>query len=437
MRRLAIALGVLAACGDNHRLAGSVPDDASAPGDAAAPQIAPCPVRGRNVNVSSRRVAWGCAVQGAPPAPGCIAGTAAVLATSPPEDPRLFVVELQGRIRVIRDGVLRGEPFLDISRAAGGPVNAMGLGELGLLGLAFHPDYATNRQFFVFYTMDNPDPADTMNPYLDVLVRYTASATDPDAADPTSAAVVLAIPDPFSNHNGGMIEFGNDGYLYISTGDGGGVAGLPADPYNHAQDPRQLLGKILRIDVDHKLPGKQYGIPFGNPYAARSDGAPEVWVLGLRNPWRWSFDRATGDMWIGDVGASTIEEIDMLPAGHQAGANLGWPVWEGNTCYAPPCDPTGMVFPIDNRNHSTGFWAITGGQVYRGSCYPDLVGTYLYTDTGYAYIQGATPLPGGAFEIAQLSKDYNYGPASLHADARGELFETDIYGNVWQLIVVP
>jgi glucose/arabinose dehydrogenase len=434
MPRLAIWLLALAACGDNHRR----PVDAASgegDGETGQPPAVTCPVHGRNV--SSRRVAYGCGVAGAPAAPGCIAGTAATLVTSPPDDPRLFVVELQGRIRVIAGGALRGEPFLDISRNSGGPVNADGLGELGLLGLAFHPGYATNRQLFVFYTMDNPDRADAMNPYLDVLVRYTASAADPDRADPASATPVLAILDPFSNHNGGMIEFGNDGYLYISTGDGGGAAGLPADPYNHAQDPHELLGKILRIDVDHRLPGKEYGIPLDNPYASGTFGAGEVWVLGLRNPWRWSFDRATGDMWIGDVGASTVEEIDMLPAGHQAGVNLGWPTWEGDTCYAPPCDRAGKVFPIDNRNHATGFWAITGGQVYRGSCYPDLVGTYLYTDTGYAYIQGATRRPDGSFEIAQLSKDYNYGPASLHAGPRGELYETDIYGNVWQLIVVP
>lgn len=430
MRRLAIVALCLVACGDNRRYPGDpMPGDAGPDGAASD-----CPVRGRNV--SSRRVAYGCAVAGAPAAPDCIVG-AATLVTSPPHDPRLFVLELQGRIRILEHGSLRGDPFLDISYDAGGPVNANGLGELGLLGLAFHPQYATNRQFFVFYTMDNPDHADTMNPYLDVLVRYTVSATDPSKADPSSAVMVLAILDPFSNHNGGMLEFGSDGYLYISTGDGGGVNGLPADPYGHAQDPHALLGKILRIDVDRKDPDKEYGIPADNPFASGIDGAKEVWVLGLRNPWRWSFDRATGDMWIGDVGASTIEEIDMLPAGQQAGKNLGWPMWEGDTCYEPPCDATGMTFPIDNRNHLDGFWAITGGQVYRGSCYPDLVGTYLYTDTGYAYIQGATRRSDGSFEIAQRSKDYNYGPSSLHADSRGELFETDIYGNIWQLIVIP
>jgi glucose/arabinose dehydrogenase len=421
MRWPAVLLCCLAACGDNTR-----------PGD--GPGAPECLVRG--TKISHRQIAWGCGTEGAPPEPGCIVGTAATLVTSPPGDPRLFVLELHGRIRIIEGGVLRPQPFLDISADAGGPVNAHGLGELGFLGLAFHPQYATNRTFFVFYTMDNPDPADTVHPYLNVVVRYQARADDPYRADPDSAVRVLTILDPFSNHNGGMLEFGPDGLLYISTGDGGGIASLPPDPYGNAQNPNALLGKILRVDVDHRDPGKEYAVPSDNPFAA-GGGAGEVWVLGLRNPWRFSIDRETGDLYIADVGGAVYEELTALPHGQQAGKNLGWKMYEGPSCHAPPCDPAGMTFPQDARHHDTGYWSIIGGEVYRGACYPDLVGTYIYVDTGYSLPQGAKLRPDGTLEVRQLSEEYVFEPASLHADSRGELFETDVFGNVWQVIVVP
>jgi glucose/arabinose dehydrogenase len=423
MLMLLMMLSGLVACGDNtHR---PVDDDA-----VLRPE---CYRRGTWIR--PRRIAWGCGIEGAPLAPGCIEGTASTLVTSPPGDPRLFVLELHGRIRIIEDGVLRPAPFLDISPDAGGPVNANGLGELGFLGLAFHPRYAINRQFFVFYTMDNPDPMDVMHPYLNVLVRYTTSATDPYRADPASAVTLLSIPDPFSNHNGGMLEFGPDGLLYVSTGDGGGVASLPPDPYNHAQNPSSLLGKILRLDVDDKLPGLEYGIPAGNPFAA-SGGRPEVLVLGLRNPWRFAIDRSNGDLYIGDVGGAIYEEITVLRYGQQAGRNLGWKTWEGPDCHAPPCDPTGMTFPQDARHHSTGYWSIIPGEVYRGACYPDLVGMFIYVDTGYNLPQGARLQADGSLAVQELSTEYVFQPASLHADSRGELYETDVQGSVWELVVV-
>lgn len=427
MRRRATSflLGLLgvAACGDNLPREGA---DATPRPDCYA----------RGTRLVPKLVVAGCGIADAPPAPHCIEGTAATLVTSPPGDPRLFVLELHGRIRIIEDGVLRPAPFLDISPDAGGPVNANGLGELGFLGLAFHPQYATNRQLFVFYTRDNPDPMDVMFPYLNVLVRYTTSATDPYKADPASAVTVLSIKDPFTNHNGGMLEFGPDGYLYVSTGDGGGVASLPPDPYNFAQDPHALLGKILRLDVDQKLPGKVYGIPPGNPFAA-GNGAPEVLVLGLRNPWRFAIDRANGDLWIGDVGGAVYEEITVLRRGQQAGKNLGWKMYEGPGCHAPPCDPAGMTFPQDARHHDTGYWSIIAGEVYRGQCYPDLAGTFVYVDTGYSLPQGARLKPDGSLEVRELAPEYVYQPASLHADASGELYETDIEGSVWRLVVEP
>ena len=328
----------------------------------------------------------------------------------------MFAVERNGKIRILVDEKLQPGEFADLGDDAGGPVHTDG-NEMGLLGLAFHPGYAVDRQLYVFYTALNPDPIDTVHPYLDVLARYTADAADPDRLDRTSGEVVLSIPDPFSNHNAGMIEFGADGYLYISTGDGG----YGGDPFGNAQNPDALLGKILRIDVDREDPGKRYAIPADNPYAG-GGGAPEVFIRGLRNPWRWSFDRGTGDMWIGDVGQSEQEELDYLPAGQQAGINLGWNMYEGNGCYSPPCDPEGMTFPVDARARTpTPWWSIIGGQVYRGSCYPELVGWYVYTDCGYGGLVKAKVGADRSRSIIDLANTFIAYPTSLHADARGEL----------------
>ncbi|HEX8110582.1 MAG TPA: PQQ-dependent sugar dehydrogenase, partial [Kofleriaceae bacterium] len=363
----------------------------------------------------------------------------AVLVTAPPGDDRLFVVEQRGAIRIYRGEVLAPQPFLDLSAAAGGPVVAGG--ELGLLGLAFHPDYAHNRALFVFYTAHKlGDPA---HPYMDVVARYQASAADPDRADPTGH-VVLAIDDFAATHNGGMIEFGPDGYLYIGTGDGGGEG----DPARTGQDPSARLGKLLRIDVDHPAPGLAYGIPPDNPFAT-GGGAPEVFALGLRNPWRWSFDRATGDLWIGDVGEAQVEEVDVLLAGSQRGANLGWSMFEGASCcmtqpdhcrqQAPqqPCDPAGQRFALDQRSHADGWQAIIGGQVYRGTCYPDLAGWYFYTDNVRGGLAKARLTALGTLEVVDLPGAFPASPSSLHADARGELYETDTAGNVYHLEAGP
>jgi len=217
-----------------------------------------------------------------------------------------------------------------------------------------------------------------------------------------------------------MIEFGSDGFLYVGTGDGGGNLNLP-----RSQDRNGLFGKMLRIDVDNKTPGKEYGIPADNPFAP-GGGAPEVFMLGLRNPWRWSFDRETGDMWIADVGASTIEELDVLAPAQQRGANLGWSMYEGSRCNTPPCDPTGKVFPQDERDHVNQKWtAIIGGQVYRGTCYPDLVGWYFYTDISAHVLIKARRKLDGSLEIVDLPGNLPRSPTSIHADARGELYMTD------------
>jgi glucose/arabinose dehydrogenase len=357
----------------------------------------------------------------------------ATLATSAPNDGRLFVLEQQGRIRIFENEQLRATPFLDItSKVTAG-------GEQGLLGLAFDPHYAQNGSFYVFYTIG---ACTTASPCFDVLERYSASMTDYDSADPASGQVILSIPDFASNHNGGMIEFGSDGFLYISTGDGGSAG----DPHRNAQAVDRtaatcttthcepLLGKILRIDVEHPANGKPYGIPADNPFAA-GGGEPEIFIIGLRNPWRWSFDRGTGDMWIGDVGQATYEELDVLPAGQQAGKNLGWSMYEANTPYAMnyTADPTGKTFPQVVKTHSTDGWvAIIGGQVYRGPCYPDLTGDYFYSDNSKRTLSRAT-FDGTNVTTVDLPGAWPAGPASIHADARGELYEVTTNGSVYHL----
>ncbi|MCX5742716.1 MAG: PQQ-dependent sugar dehydrogenase [Proteobacteria bacterium] len=367
--------------------------------------------------VVARRVAYGCGQDGAA-APNCING-GATLATSPPGDLRLFVLEQNGVIRILDREALLPTPFLDVSDVI------IAGGEQGLLGLAFHPSYATNREFFISYTVAKGGA------YADVVARYHASATDPNKAEPTGE-IVLSIDDAYSNHNGGMIEFGSDGLLYLGTGDGGSAN----DPQGNGQNPTALLGKLLRLDVDHPADGKPYGIPAGNPYQA-GGGAPEVFLSGVRNPWRWSFDRATGDLWIGDVGQGEIEEVDVLTPTEQPGANLGWNMYEGTSCFRPPCDPAGKTMPRDQRTHADGWTAIIGGQVYRGACYPDLVGWYFYTDNGHGGLAKARRQPDGSLEIVDLPGAFPSSPSSIHADAAGELYETDTRGNVFHLEATP
>jgi glucose/arabinose dehydrogenase len=420
---LVAALGgalVLGACGDNHANH-ATPKDAT--GDDGPPP--PCrPVRGSKISL--RPI-------------GQVSGFA-VLATAPPDDPRrLFVVERESRVRVFVDEVLQAEPFLDLT----GIVYTEGTVERGLLGLAFHPQYATNGQFFVFYT----------TPTDGVVARCSVSPTNPNRALDSCVEVIKILHDRAGNHNGGMIEFGSDGLLYIGTGDGGGAG----DPNHRPQDPNDLLGKILRIDVDHKDPGLEYGIPPTNPYAA-GGGRGEVFIRGLRNPWRWSFDRATGDLWIGDVGQARFEEMTVLRPAQQNGANLGWSMYEGTGCCATqadlclegvnnggppplPCDPTGMTFPQDARDRQsprgTNWNSIIGGQVYRGTCYPDLVGYHFYSDIESTILAKARLRADDTLEITDLPGIIGKGTSSLHADSRGELYVTNISGIVYHLEASP
>ncbi|MBP6837808.1 MAG: PQQ-dependent sugar dehydrogenase [Kofleriaceae bacterium] len=342
---------------------------------------------------------------------------AALLVTAPAGDRRLFIVGRDGGIFIYDQGALLPQPFLDI----GDGVGLVAGGEQGLLGLAFHPDYLRNRRFFVYYTTSNAN----------VIAEYTASAADPNQADPTGQ-IVLSVPDFAGNHNGGMIEFGRDGLLYIGTGDGGGGG----DPQENGQDPTDLLGKLLRVDVDNVTPPARYSVPAGNPFAA-GGGAGEIFALGLRNPWRWTFDPSNDDLYIGDVGQGEIEEVDVLPLASAAGANFGWDQYEGSQCFEPPCDPAGKTLPVVEFTHGQGWCSVIGGAVYRGTCFPDLVGRYFYTDYCAGGLQSFVYAGGAATERVDHDGAFPGGPTSLHPDGLGELYLTSENGNVYRLEATP
>jgi glucose/arabinose dehydrogenase len=296
--------------------------------------------------------------------------------TAPPGDTeRLFVVEQGGRIRIVRNGTVESQAFLDVSdRISTG-------GERGLLGLAFHPEYAANGFSYVNYT-------DTLGHTQ--VVRYTVSA-DPDVADEASAFPILTVQQPYENHNGGMIAFGSlDGMLYVGMGDGGSGG----DPLGHAQNRMTLLGDMLRLDVDG---GSPYAIPADNPFAGVLSIANEIWASGLRNPWRFSFDALTGDLYIGDVGQSAWEEISFQPATSTGGENYGWAVMEGTHCYPPStgCSTAGLTPPVFEYDHGDGC-AVTGGYVYRGSASPALQGRYFFADACASWLRSFVIVNGEA-----------------------------------------
>jgi len=335
---------------------------------------------------------------------------------------RLFVVEKTGAIRIVRAGSLESTPFLAISDR----VDSSGH-EQGLFSVAFPPGYASKGYFYVDYTDVNGDT---------VVSRFSLTG-DPDVADPASEEIILTIDQPYDNHNGGQLAFGPDDYLYISTGDGGGGG----DPDDNAQDPSTLLGNILRIDVEPQetelisatyqlyFPlimsaggNPPYRIPTTNPFTQTAGYRDEIWAYGLRNPWRFSFDRDTGDLYIGDVGQNDYEEIDFQSASSDGGENYGWDIMEGTHCYPdPPCDQTGLVLPVAEYGHSGGNCSVTGGVVYRGSD-PDLEGIYFYGDYCSGRIWGLVQEGGGSWDTQEL-----LGPTSLAISAFGE----DEAGNVY------
>jgi glucose/arabinose dehydrogenase len=326
-----------------------------------------------------------------------------VYVTAPPGDTaRLFVVEKTGRIVIVRNGSPLRRPFLDVS----GKVSTGG--EQGLLSMAFDPDYARNGRFYVNYTNTSGDTR---------VVRYRASRTHPNRADTASARVLLRVDQPYSNHNGGQLQFSPAGRLFVGMGDGGSGG----DPQGHAQDPRSRLGKLLRLDVDV------------------SPVRVGVYAKGLRNPWRFSFDRVTGALWIGDVGQDSWEEIDYLRPGRPAGANLGWNGYEGTHVYdaaiAAGLEKRSLTWPVAQYDHSVGA-SVTGGYVYRGGSIPALRGFYLFADFGTGRVwamkgPGGTlhALPGADGRISQVS--------SFGQDAKGELYIVSLAGPVYRIVPAP
>jgi glucose/arabinose dehydrogenase len=321
---------------------------------------------------------------------------------------RLFVAEQRGTIQVLDAG--RWTTYLDIS------ANVLDGGERGLLGLAFHPDYESNGRLFVHYTDKDGDMA------VSEFSRRNATV-----ADAASERRLMHVEDPFANHNGGMLAFGPDGYLYIALGDGGGAN----DPANRAQDLDVPFGKILRIDVDAPPPAP-YGIPADNPFAGRAHGA-EAWSYGLRNPWRFSFDRATGDLWIGDVGQADYEEIDVHRAGSESGVNYGWARYEGRHLKDADRDAPGAVMPVAEYDQDGGHCAVTGGYVYRGPSIPALAGTYLFGDycSGTLWTLKADGSDGYALTRV-LDSPYNI--SSFGEDEAGELYVVDHGGRVLKVV---
>lgn len=319
-------------------------------------------------------------------------------------DTRLFITQQIGMIQIYDALGLRATPFLDIRSLV------LSGGERGLLSVAFHPLYRDNGFFFVYYTNKNGDNS---------IARYKVSS-DPDRADPASGTILLTIPHPdFANHNGGQLQFGPDGYLYIGTGDGGSGG----DPNNHAQDLTQLLGKLLRIDVDH---GSPYAIPSSNPFFGRGNARNEIWAYGLRNPWRFSFDRSTGDLWIGDVGQNTYEEVDLQPATSIGGENYGWRKMEGFHCYNPTtnCTDPSFTMPIIEYSHAQGACSITGGYRYRGTQIPSLKGAYLYGDYCTGTIWTATQTNG--VWVSKTLFTTTISISSFGEDVSGELYVMDV-----------
>lgn len=333
---------------------------------------------------------------------------------------RLFIGQQPGVISIIKNGSKLATAFLNIKPKVGG--------EQGLLGIAFHPKYAENRRFFVHYS--KAGSGDT------VISEFTRSANDPDQADAGSEKIILEQDQPESNHNGGALNFGPDGMLYLGLGDGGG-AGDAHGSVGNGQSVEVLLGKMLRIDVDAPAGGKAYGIPTGNMTAGGA--APEVWSYGLRNPWRWSFDACTGDMYIGDVGQGAWEEIDVEPSGKGSGTNYGWRVMEGTHCYDPKtnCDQSGKEPPVAEYSHSSGC-SVTGGYVYRGKNVPALRGTYLYADYCSSRFWSFTYAGGKANGQAEITQDITSAGApgqvsSFGQDAVGELYVCDFDGTIWRI----
>ncbi len=337
-------------------------------------------------------------------------GLAAPLAVTSAGDGsgRLFVAQQGGQIRIVRHGALAPGPFLDIAdRITTG-------GERGLLGVAFHPHFPADPRVFVDYTDANGDTR---------VSSFRVDPSNPDRVDPSTEERLLFVKQPFANHNGGAVAFGPDGYLYISLGDGGSGG----DPQGNGQSLRTLLGKILRIDVDTTSAGRAYGIPAGNPYAAGAAGRePEIWLAGLRNPWRMSFDRVTGDLWIGDVGQDAWEEVDVQRAAAPGGTNFGWNRMEGSHCFGLTlgCADPALTLPVAEYGHDQGCTVI-GGAVDRGTAQPALAGGYLFADYCSGRVWAIDPSIDG-IRAPTVVAETDHAFSAFGEDEAGELYAVDI-----------
>ena len=328
---------------------------------------------------------------------------------------RLFVVEQPGRVQVVSDGVISPEPFLDITDRVGSDGS-----EQGLLSIAFHPAYADNGLFYVNYTDLEGDS---------VIARYAVTA-DPAVADPDSEQVLMRVDQPYPNHNGGLVLFGPDGYLYAGFGDGGSGG----DPEGNAQDLGTVLGKMLRLDVDPETvtADEPYLIPADNPFVGQAGARPEIWSYGLRNPWRFSFDRETADLWIADVGQGAWEEVNVQPADSPGGENYGWVIREGAHCYpeGEDCATEGLVDPVAEYGHDLGV-SVTGGYVYRGEAVPDLAGIYLFADFGTGLVWGTAPDGDGWATSEPVETGLNI--SAFGEDVTGELYVTAFDGTLYRV----
>ncbi len=337
------------------------------------------------------------------------------MVTAPDIDGRIFVVEKEGSIMAFPNSDLAAsaEVFLDITDR----VNSDG-SEEGLLGIAFDPDYGNNSYFYVSYTASAPRRS--------VVSRFSTRQAETTKGDPGSEFILMEVEQPYANHNGGHIEFGPDGYLYIGLGDGGAAG----DPHGNGQDLSTLLGTILRIDVHSTGSGMTYGIPADNPFVGLTDGArEEIWAYGLRNPWRFSFDADTGTLWAGDVGQNRYEEIDII----RAGGNYGWNVMEGNHCFEPPegCSTAGLTAPLVEYTHDDGC-SVTGGLVYLGSRSPSMYGVYLYGDYCSGKVWGLRYEDSVVTDHAELLES-DLSIVSFGEDIDGEVYVISLDGGIYRL----
>lgn len=325
---------------------------------------------------------------------------------------QMFVVEKVGRIRIIEQGHLLDTPLLDIA-------NRVSRGwEQGLLSVAFPTNYTQKRYFYVNYTNNADDT---------VIARYHLHHADSKLADPNSEEILLTISQPFRNHNGGQLAFGADGFLYIGMGDGGSGG----DPQGHGQNPDSLLGKILRLDVESDT--KPYAIPADNPFTNHPKFREEIWAYGLRNPWRFSFDRKTGDLYIADVGQDEFEEIHLQPADSKGGENYGWNIMEGLHCYnSPHCDQSNLIKPVLEYDHSQGDRSITGGYVYRGKEFPKMQGVYFYADYVSGRLWGLQRTEND-WET-KLLLDTSHNISTFGEDEKGNLYLADLKGKIYKIL---